>query len=697
MNLPEQKEKENESKMTTDNNNLFEQQLLSSQDAERYAGIYKQTIVVKERKLPTDWYESKKILMPASAALPGYVTYKNTPYWREPLNCISPDHPARDITIMGPAQDGKTFMVLEPMIGYTIECNPGNILHLTGNSDLSPDASLRVDQMIDNCQLRRLINPAVQKLRNNRTGDTAIRKEFSTFTYRVNSITKKNALRQNDIMVLILDDADAAKKVYSGVGNIWDTARGRTKAFEWKCKRVCTSSPEERFSSLIVEVFERSDKRLYFIPCPCCHEFITLLPTFKVDEKETAGLIWKLDNFGRVDPKSVGYICQKCAGFFDEENKLDWMNDGRWEPQCVPQEIDHYGYKKSGLLAPPGMTSWTSLANGWVKCNPENAPRIEAQWQTYVNIQLGEPYDQPKEEISATELMANEREYPLGTVPEELSKKDGNGEIVVLTLTADVNGKVDDARIDWSVIAWAKSGATYLVDKGSFGSFVPYENAEARRKRHERNEVWSYELKAKNSVWPEFDKKMAQIFLSESGRKFKVFMSGIDTGYLEEQVYNYIDHSNFNIVGLKGEKESALVKIGVDVPIFKPGKSRPNLFLVQVNLVKNDLAGIMRLKWKKDSDEMQPFGYMNFPKGCGYKEFYQHFESEHKVEDIKNGTIVGYKWEKKTPTSQNHFFDVTVYQYTLRDILLWRIFKKDLKVDKYSWVDFVALVIGNIK
>lgn len=661
-------------------------------EIELLTSLYNETVIIKEDVLPHEWYERKRILMPSSGTLPGYVSYYNTPYWKEPVNCISQFHPATDITIVGPAQDGKTFMVLEPMIGYTMECNPASILHLTGNSDLAPDASLRVDTMIDRCGLRYLMKPSTQKLRNNRTGDTAIRKEFPNGIYRNNSITKKNALRQNDVLFLLLDDADAAKKVDSKVGNIWDVAKDRTKAFEWKAKRVCTSSPETEGSSIVWEVYLRSDQRRYFVPCPCCHDFIELLPEVKVDDKKSAGLIWKLDNLGRVDPKTVGYLCQKCAGFFTDQNKLVLMNDGKWIPTVEPKELHHYGYKKSACYAPPGMTSWLTIIQKRLACY-QGENRDEAKWKTYVNGTLGDVYQSPKEEIKASDLLRNEREYQLGVVPESISKHDGNGEIIHLTFTADVNGKLNDARLDWAILAWAASGAIYLVAKGSIGSFVPHEKPSDREKRYEAKEVWTYELNRKNSVWKEVDRIMSEPILTDTGRKMKVFMGAIDTGYLEEQVFNYIDNSNFSFVGVKGEKESALLKVGVDVPVFKVGRSRPNLFLVQVNMVKNDLAALMRLKWNRD-DDMQPFGFMNFPKGLGFKDFYEHFEAEHRVEEYKNGVIVGFKWEKKSPTAQNHFFDVTVYQFALREILLWQVFKKEGKVDKYSWVDFVTLVIG---
>lgn len=661
--------------------------ILEDYELENLVALNNETVILRTSMEPADWYEAKKPLMPTSAAIPGYVRFSNSPYWREPLNCVSPFHPAKDITIMGPAQMGKTFMVLEPAIGFTIEQNPGNILHLTGNSDLAPDASLRIDGMIDNCKIRHLMKSAAQKLRNNKTGDTALRKEFPLGIYRLNSITKKNALRQNDILFLIVDDTDAAKMVDAKVGSLRLTAKGRTKAFEHKAKRVWTSSPESKGSSFIEVSYNLSDKRLFYIPCPCCHEFITLEWNVPIDESNHAGIVWQLDNLGRVDPKTVGYICQnpKCGGFFNEKNKLQWLNDGKWEPTCAPKELDHYGYKINGLYASPGMTGWFQLAERWLACNPPEAPRIEADYQTWINIDMGDLYEVPTEAPSATELMKKMRSYPIGIIPEALSEADGNGDIILLTLAADCNGKVDDARIDYEIKAWSRNGASYSVKYGSLGTFIPYQTQE-QKAAHPR-EKWSYEKDAPNTVWKLMDQVLGAVYKTDTGREMKIFISGLDCGYLDTHIFNYIDHSQYSIAGLMGDKENDLVRMTPNMPTFKLAQSRHNLYMLNVNMIKDDVANIMKLPWNKDKDSSQPHQFMNYPQ-YEFETFFKHFESESRRENDK-----GYfGWAKKAPTLQNHQWDVCIYQFAIRDILLHLIFKKGMKKESWTWADFAAAI-----
>lgn len=661
--------------------------ILTESEIESLCDLNNETVTSNIIIEPSKWYESKKILMAGGSAIPGYVSYKNTPYWEDPVNCISQFHPARDITIMGPAQDGKTFMVLEPMIGYTIECNPGNILHLTGNSDLSPDASLRVETMIHNCKIHHLIRPSTQGIVKGRTGDTAIRKEFPDGIYRVNSITKKNALRQNDIAVLIIDDTDAAKKTDAKVGNLRDTAKGRTKAFEWKCKRVYTSSPEILENSFIWESWQLSDKRLYYIPCPYCQELIHLEAEFAKDNHDKSGLYWELDEYGRVDPKTVCYICQVCGGRFDEKDKLKWMSaeyGAKWKPTCTPKELYHYGFKKSAFYAPPGMTSWYTIACGYLDCNPPGLPRLETKWQTFLNITMGEPYSPPTEAPDATDLIRKVRSYEIGIIPEAISEKDGNGDILLLLWNADCNGVLNDARIDWQVTAVSRNGATYSVDFGSFGTFIP--NQSLLQKSEDRREKFSYERDVSNSVWKLVHQKLDQVFKTDTGRFMKIAVSGIDCGYLDSHIFNYIDKSQFVIFGLMGDKENAFVSQQLNLPLFKQASSRHNLFMCNVNAAKDIVANRMKLPWDMRNDSSQPHEFMNFPNYPSDR-FFSHFESEtRRINDKGN-----YMWQKKSPTSQNHQWDVFVYFVITLQLYLWKFFKKGLKEEVFNWAEYAKL------
>lgn len=657
-------------------------------DLDAASEIYNETVVLTENIDPSFWYERKKILMPSSAAVPGYVDYCNTPYYREIVNCFSPYHPAIDVTVMGPAQDGKTFMVLEPIIGYVIEMCPGNILHLTGNSELSPDAGLRIDQMIDNCKIRYLIKPSTNQLRNSRTGDTSIRKEFAgNCVYRVNSITKKNALRQNDIYLLIIDDTDAAKMTDPKVGDLRKTAKLRTAAYEWKCKRLYISSPEMLNGSFINASYELSDKRIFLTPCQSCHELINLQFIIKIDNENYAGMNWKVDNFGRVIPSSVHYVCQKCGNGFAEKDKLRWMNEGRWNPTCEPKELHHYGYHKNGLLKPPGMKGWTSVITDYILCHPPGKARIEADYKVWKNSVMAEPYEDPGMSPQATDLMKNCRSYEIGVVPESVSEADGNEDIIILTAAFDCNGTENDARIDYEIKAYSRKQASYSIKYGSCGGFIAHQSAE--QKANDPRIRYTYKRHSPNSVWKLVDEVLGGRYPVDTGGYMTISAAAIDIGYLTDIVCDYIDNSNHKIIGVMGEKEYDYVLYQQGLKTFKPLAGRNKSWSLNVNMIKDDVAGRMVLNWDKKIDECQPHLYMNYPQYT-YDGYFNQLESEHKVEKMV-GRSLKFMWQKKGPTAQNHYWDCIVYNVAVIDILLDQLFKK-AKKDNYSWQDLCDLI-----
>lgn len=667
---------------------------MTDHELQLFEEVLDATLILKSNQKPSEWYEANMV-MPAGDPYPGPIRYDRTPYWREIVDCFDPNHPARDITIMGPAQMGKSVMVLNPIIGYSIAMNPCNILFLTGHSDLSAEAVSKIEFMFQQTGILKLIKPSVLKAKNNRSGDTMTKKEYRGGDTKFGSITNHNLMRQHTAKITIGDDLDAGQLSKANTGSTIEKIKTRTKAHENTCKRAWVSTPQVRGSSLIEIQLNNSDKRLWMVECPSCKGRIDLRMPFQIDERESAGLTWKLDNLGRVDFKSVGYVCQLCAVFFTDKGKHELLNSGIWVPQQEPPEMYHQGYHINGLYAPHGMTSWYTLASKYQLLNPPGRPRDESGYQTFVNDDIGNLYDPPTENLNATDLQRNNvREYLPGVVPEALSMKDGNGRICMMTLVADANGKLEDARLDWELIAWAESGANYSVDHGSIGTFIPYQSVQ--QKEADSREKWSYELNVPNSVWPEFHKKVIATYLKDHGGDMGVFITAIDTGHCTDQVFSYIDSRTpaHNIIGVMGDKEQDWQKYR-DVKAFIPGKSRQNLYLLNVNRLKDDFFRVSKFKWDEQNHPSQPVGFMNFPNAVNgkydYKHYFSQFESEEKRDDKKKGTFI---WQKKGPTSQNHWLDVRIYSVAARDILMELICKKELKMPTYNWKEFVDVLMG---
>lgn len=645
---------------------------------------------------PSNWCEQNRSMDSSVSRFEGKFSYNVTPYTREIVDCLAPDHPARIIAVMKGAQIGFSTGVIEPGVGWIISQNPGNILFLTGHSDLSEEAVLKIDNMIDSTGIRNLIRPNVMRSKSNKTGDTNAKKEFPGGSLVSGSASNHKLLRQRSVRYGFIDDFEAAKGKTKESGSTRKMIEQRFASYSDKMKLYYISTPELKQTSNIEPVFLLGDQRKYLIPCPCCGTFIELkwsTPVEGTDGKELAGITWKTDERGRLIKDSVGYVCQVCGDFFTDKNKYELNLAGFWHPTAEPSQEGFYSYHISSLYAPPGMYDWKHYVNDWLEIH-KNEKRGEEAYKAFVNLVLGYTYEEQGEAPKANQLQKNIRNYEIGIIPEKISMRDGNGTIVLITCACDLNGIEDDARLDYEIVAHAENGSTYSVTHGSIGTFVPRENT---RKNKEDRERWTYFHNATNSVWPVFERVLSTIYLTDTGKKMKIFISGVDTGHYTKHAYDFIDRSNNNVFGLKGKDTEKMIKMSADLATFRKAKERNKLYLVEVNVIKDDLADLIKLNWNEDIDDEQPAGFMNFPLPSGglylFKDYFAHYEAEHRVIETKEGEGMSARWVKKASNAQNHFFDVRIYNMVLKDILVDMVCR-ELKLKNFGWSDYVDVLLG---
>lgn len=639
---------------------------------------------------------------------PGPFRYNKTPYTREIIDCVSANHPARTIAVMKGAQIGYSAGVIYPAIGWIIKNNPGNTFVTVGAPDLIEKAMEKLDLMIDATKLRPYIKPQVLRNRMNKSGDTNVKKEFPGGYVTVASANNHKAIRQVDLQYGFFDDFESVKTASKESGDTRKLLEQRFAAYADTCKIFYISTPELKQGSNIEPAYLLGDQRKYLIPCPCCGEFIEL--RWNVPEgigtiwdkpmPDGTGIVWEVDeNTGRVKQGSVGYVCQMCNGFFTDKHKTDWLNKGFWQPTAEPSREGYYSYHISSLYAPVGMYDWAHYVKNYVDCHPKNQPRLENEYKTFVNTCLGITYEMAAQSLDSKSIQKNIRPYQVGTIPEKLSIADGNGRIVLITCAADMNGTVDDARLDYEVVAWSERGASYSIEHGSIGTFVRGEGS--MRNVPDRPKS-SYEFNVSNSVWTQYDRILDKVYTTDTGRSMKIFKSGLDCGYFSKNyAYPYIDSKPVfplpQVFGLKGKGEDEYIMFDKDVKNFKPALERQNLYILTVGRIKDELAEYMQLRWDERKEDAQPYGFMNFPtpeRGLyGFGNYFEHFESEHRVVELNpEGNGIAAAWKKKG-NIPNHMLDCRVYNIAVRDIIM-EIFRKELKLPKLTWKEFALALTG---
>ncbi len=642
---------------------------------------------------PSVWAEQNRIMSREVSPFPGPFDYDKTPYLREIVDCLSPDHPARVIATMKGVQIGLSAGVIENGIGWIMSQHPGNILFLARDETLVKQAmNIKIDQMIDSCGLRPIIRPNIIRKRNQRTGDTSESKEFPGGSLVAASVQVPARMRQLSIMYGFIDDFEAAPYSDKKAGSTTTLIETRFAAYSDKMKLFYISTPEMKQTSNIEPVFELGDQRRYYVPCPCCGDYIALYWAIDVDG-EKAGIYFKRDDKGKLIEGSVGYICQSCGEFFTDAKKYEMNLAGIWKPTAKPSEPGYYSYHISSLYAPPGMYDWEHYARKWIEANPLDGMVREAEMKAFDNTVLGLTYEEMGEAPKATALSMNTGRYDVGEVPEKLSISDGNGRIMLITCASDLNGIVEDARLDYEIVGWSESGASYSIRHGSIGTFIPREGKNKADREH-----WSYDEAEELNVWDPFQEVISSDYMTDTGRRMKIVITGVDTGHYTNYAYSFIDRCNGLVVGLKGKDADKYRPFTHDTPTFKPARERGKLYLVEVNQIKDDIAELMKLKWSGKEGDNQPPGFMNFPTpGDGLymmANFFAHFESEHRiVEKNKDGTGISSRWVKRNTVVQNHLWDCRVYGIVLRDILVATVCN-EIGIKRPTWKDYVDALTG---
>lgn len=650
---------------------------------------------------PATWSEAHRILSTDVSSFPGKYSYERTPYLKEIINHLSLESPARIIAVMKGAQIGFSTGVIENGIGWIISEMPAPVLLTSGDKDLSKEMmEKRIDQMIDSCGLRHMIRPNAMRKRNQRTGDTSQSKEFYGGFLIADGTNNANKFKQRSFQYGFIDDFESAPVADKKAGNTTSLIEQRFAAYFSKMKLFYISTPEIKQSSNIEPVYLLGDQRKYYMPCPKCGSFIDLQWKTVVERsKDLAGISFKLNTRGRLIEKSIGYICQHCGQWFSESHKFDMLQNGQWIPTAEPSENGYFSYHISALYSPPGMYNWIHYVREFLKCYPSGLTNIAdiEKLKTFVNVVLGQTFEIRGKAPKIKQLQKNTRKYQIGTVPNELSKKDGNGEIVLLTCACDLNGKQDDARLDYEILAWTETGANYSIDAGSIGTFQ-------RGKDDEKREKFTYRNNEPMNVWDIFINEVLQKkYPSDDGKgNFQILICGIDTGFFTTFAYAFIDFMNdFTIpiltCGLKGEGEKAR-KLDADTPIYKKSRERNNLYVLEVNQIKDDLSEKMQLIWKESTGYTQPPGFMNYPIPADNKyttaTYFEHYEGEHQVEETtSDGRIIGKKWVKRHSSVNNHFWDCRIYNIALKDILVDELLKQ-AGIKYGGWQDFCILMKG---
>jgi len=613
----------------------------------------------------SQWAEENRYMPPELTSRPGFWDNSYTPYWIEPMNCLSVNSEVRKLAIMKAAQVGATTAIIENDLGYTIEHDPCGYMYVSADKALVKMAiEVKVDRMLESCGLQDRIRPADEKSR--KTGDTTDKKDFPGGFLLPVGAQNPGKLRQMSVKKIRLDELDGMPDKLGDEGDPVKLAENRTKAFDLTRSIVYLSTPLVMQTSKIYKQYKRGDQRKYEVPCKYCGEFQELEFQGKTEDGEAYGILFDVSEQGILIEESVRYLCKYCFAAWYDFDKAWFLSRGKWVATADPQERNFRSYHISALYSPPGMFSWISMVYEWLEAwdiKADRAKDLEAL-RTFYNTCLGLPWEERGEAPKFERIIQHRRPiYTRNEIPNKAAKKETGGPIFLLTAAADVHKK----WIGVEVMGWAKDGRSYSVDW---------------RELEGDTEI----LSGPGSPWDQLrDMIERETWRADDKKLYAIQTTFIDARYRTDTVYQFAaDYSSgvYPVMGRDTPPRTARLREFAEYT----SKAGTIAFNINVTLYKDRLAAWLRRDW--NPPERQPLGFCNYPHDYP-DSYFRQYEAEYKTEirSKKTNKFLGYWWTQ-IPNKPAHAWDCRIYNMAALDLIVFTVCREEFEIDGINYHQF---------
>jgi phage terminase large subunit GpA-like protein len=352
--------------------------------------------------------------------------------------CGDPEIP--DVVAVWASQVGKTDSVLNA-VGYYVHRSPSPILVTYPIVEVAESWSKdRLAPMIrDTPALTDLVSDA----RSRDASNTIRHKTFRGGHITAGGANSAASLASRPIRVLICDEVDAYPASAGTEGDPIKLAEKRTIAF-WNAKRIKITSPRRK-GSPSEKLWDRSDQRRFYVPCPKCAAYQTL--RWGGDPDALGGVKWKKDAEGRHLPETAKYECEKCGSLWSDVERRRAVARGEWRATAPFRGVA--GFHLNALYAPWENYTLATIVLQWIEAqgNPE-------ELKVFVNTVLAEWWEEEGESVDETGLLKmRERWDPAFEVP------DG---VAVLTIGIDTQQDF----FQYEVVGWGIGEESWSVRWG---------------------------------------------------------------------------------------------------------------------------------------------------------------------------------------------------------------------------------------
>lgn len=550
----------------------------------------------------TRWCEDN-IEFDDRSPFPGKFRIERFPFLRRIHEVLSPEHPAREVTVRGSAQWGKTVSVVNPTVAAWHEYGPLDSLVVHPTTSAATEWA-RVKWLT----LRRQA-PSLKAIFGEGRGeqtDTLHNQETlrRDGTLKIVSAGSPDDLAGTTRKLVVMDDL--SKFEMTPKGDPEAMAISRAASFE-DAKILRVSTPQVAGTCRVSRAFQRSTQEFYHVPCPHCGHM--------------APLTW--ENFRRnLQPDrlhAAHFSCEACGCDIDHSHKVAMVAAGRWVAHNPAG--DHPGFHLWRAYVP--QRDWASIAveyaqvMGWagvalteagaegVRAQIEGSTergQVDAQTeQTFWNDVLGLPYEQASKGPDWEKLRDRvERADEEGAKPIQRGVLPDCG----LILAAGVDCQGD--RIEVQIVAFGRNYRRWVIDNQVIPHHISTDEARAALNQLLR------------STWR-----------TVAGRRIALDVLSIDGGAYTEDVWDWaMGHPPQRVIVTKGATSAMappLKRMQFDKRSDRMARRKQRQgFIVGVSQLKADFYG-----WLEKPDPSDR-GFCAFAAGLG-DEYYRQITAEVRI------------------------------------------------------------------
>jgi terminase, large subunit len=547
----------------------------------------------------SEWADRYAYLSPETSA--GAGKFSAFAYQRGIMDAFT-DPSVHVISVMKSARVGWT-KCLDHAVGYYIHQDPAPVLVVQPRVEDAEDYSrTEIAPMLrDTPVLAAIAGSLTAKDANQRIAKRVFRNGASVSFVGANS---PGGFRRITARIVIFDEVDGYPVTGAGVeGDQITLGTKRSETF-WNRKAALGSTPTRKGMSRIEQAWNESDQRRYHVPCPHCGATQTL---------KWKNLRWDRDETGDHLPETAHFVCETSGCIIEEHHKPAMIDCGEWIAEKPFN--GHAGFHIWAAYSLFPNACWRNLVEEFLA-----ARKDPLRLRTFVNLVLGETWEDDAEKVDGNSLIARGENYGPQSLPDK-----------ILLLVAGVDTQGD--RLEVQIVGYGLNEECWVVAYHVINGDP-----------------------AQGAVWFELDKLLLERFRTVGNRELRIWSACLDTGgHHANQVLAFCRTRRarriFPIKGIAGPR-----------PIWpkRSSKTKTNdtVFMVGVDTAKDAIYGRLRI------NKPGP-GYIHFPVGGAFDEaYFDQLTSEQVVTRFKQGRP--FRVWILPSGKRNEALDVSVYGLAAR-------------------------------